>query len=158
MQVPAGWPQEHRADPRVADVAQVHHLGARLNGGRLDLDEVADSRALADVGAGAQPRERTDDNAGRDGRPLKMAKSADRGALAHDYARPENYVGLDCDIAAKVRIGAQPHRARIDQGHARFQGAGPKAVLHNPLSHCQIGPRVDAKEFGLLTLDGGAWR
>ena len=48
------------AHAAVADIGEVVGLGARLEPGVLDLDEVADVRACADVGARPEARERPD--------------------------------------------------------------------------------------------------
>src|SRR4029077_13200400 len=51
------------ADKSVADIAQMIGLGAGLQHRLLDLDEIADARAVAEFGPGPQPRERSDRNA-----------------------------------------------------------------------------------------------
>ena len=48
------------ADEGVADIAQMIGLGAGLDRRFLDLDEIADARALAEPRARPQPRERPD--------------------------------------------------------------------------------------------------
>src|ERR687891_1039677 len=77
------------ADAGVADVGQVIGLGAGLEHGVLDLDEVADPRARPDLGARAQPGERADLGARPERDPLEMAKRQDAGAPRHAYAGPE---------------------------------------------------------------------
>ena len=69
-----------RADAGVADVAEVVGLGAFLDDGVLDLDEVADVRVLGDLGAGAQPGEGADAGAAADVAALEVAEGEDRRA------------------------------------------------------------------------------
>ncbi len=46
------------ADSGIADIGQVVDLGAGLDGRGLGLDEIADPRRFADIGAGAEAGKR----------------------------------------------------------------------------------------------------
>ena len=102
-----------RADPGIADVAQMIGLGAGLEPGVLDLDEIADMGALADLGARAQPRERADPRARPDAHPLEMAERADLRALGDLDAGAEHHVGADLDARREHGVGRRgtPYRA-----------------------------------------------
>ena len=58
-----------RADLGVAEVGEMHRLGAGADDGVLGLDEVADVHPRAESRAGAQLRERADLHVVGDARP-----------------------------------------------------------------------------------------
>src|SRR5277367_1616947 len=70
-----------RPDSSVADIGQMIDLGAFLDLGLLDLDEVADSRVGGDVRPRPQPRIRPDRRAPRHPRALEMRERADGRAI-----------------------------------------------------------------------------
>ena len=104
-------------------------LGALAEPRLLDLDEIADPGALADLGAGAQPRIGADLGAGGDRRALDMAEGADRDALADRDAGAEDDVGLDHAVAADLGVVGEPDRLRRDQGDAVGHRLGAPAAL-----------------------------
>ena len=69
------------ADGRVAEIREVVGLAACAQRRVLELDEVADVRVLADVGARSQMRERTDD-----ARPAATVRIGDHRVIADDDA------------------------------------------------------------------------
>ena len=113
----------------------------------LDLDEVADARALADVGAGAEAGERADARALADVRADHVAVGHDVGAVLHHHAGAEEHVGLDDHVAADDRVEAQPHRLRRHQRRPLLHGPAPGAPLEDGLGGGQLLARVDAQRL-----------
>ena len=99
---------------------------------------------LADVGAGAEARERADAGALADARADHVAVGQDLGAVLHHHAGAEEHVGLDDHVAADDRVEAEPHRLRRDQRGALLHGPAPGAPLEHGLGGGQLLARVDA--------------
>ena len=143
------------ADDAVADVGQMIDLHARGQVGGLDLDEVADPHALAQVGAGPQAGERADHGALGDGRALEMAEGADFHIVADPHAGREDHVGADRHVPAQYRVPGKIDRQRIGQGGAVFHGAGAKAVLRDGFGFGQLDPGIHAQDFVRIADDHG---
>ena len=80
---------------------------------------------FGDVGAGAQARERPDNGAVGDFRPLDMTKGADDDIVADVNAGPEHHIGADGDVLAqrgveikRDGVGVQQRRTCIHGGAA----------------------------------------
>ena len=138
-----------RADPRVADIAQMVRLGAFLDDGVLDLDEVADMRVLGDLRTRPQPRERPDPRAAADVAAFEMAEGVDGSARFDRDLRPEDDVRPDHHVAADHRVEREPDAGRVGQRRAVRHRFGASPRLERRLGGREIGPRVDAERFGL---------
>ena len=92
----AGTDVGFRTDGGIADVGQMAGLRTRAQRGLLDLDEIADARALFDDRLGTQVREWTDAAVARD---AARSRYADRTARATNDLRPISCRVVRCDIA-----------------------------------------------------------
>src|SRR5229473_5856 len=99
------------ADVRIAEIGEVHRLGAFADSALLQLDEISDARIRFQVIVRAKAREGTDDDA------------VVEAALRHDTMRLDGYV------VAKSRVGenasrsngaAHPNFCLAEQLHAGF--------------------------------------
>ena len=88
------------ADVGVADIAQMVDLGAPLDRAAFHLDEVADARALADIAAGPEPRERADLGAFSHADALQVAEGPDLDPVLDDDA------GADHDVRPHGHVGS----------------------------------------------------
>src|SRR5690606_13144172 len=101
--------------PAIAQIGKVIGLRALLDGGVLDLDEVADFGARTEIGARPEPRERTKLRATAEPRPLDMTVGVNNDLVLDHDARPEEHVGLDDHVAADDRVMAEPDCLRRNQ-------------------------------------------
>src|SRR3546814_12249072 len=80
-------------DGGVAQIAQMVGLGALAQFGVLDLDEVADMGAAAELGPRPQPREGAEHHVIADLGALEVAEAADLDAVADADAGAEEQIG-----------------------------------------------------------------
>src|SRR6185436_4424546 len=148
----------------VADVGEVVGLGAGAEPRRLDLDEVADPRARAEVGARAQPREGADAAAGCDDRAVEHAVRLDgdlvreRGvaqprALMEDAAgadgavAEDGNVGVDHGVGTDGDLGIDARALRLEHRHAGEHQLVQLALHEQPVHLRELDTRVDAEGF-----------
>ena len=148
---PGGWPWR-----RAASVAV------------LDLDEVADVHLVAELGAGAQPRERADQRAAR--RPSRAVDVGERvdhragGDAARRGSRscaPMRTPSPSVTSPSKTQLtsistslpqcqrAAQVEARRVGQAHAGFHQRVGLAALEAALEVGQLQRAVDAQHLGL---------
>ena len=130
-------------------------LGALLDDGVLDLDEVADVRVLGDLGAGAQAGEGADASAPRlTWQPSRWQKA---WMVAPDLDRDlgaEDDVRADRHVAADHRVEREPDGGGVGQGGAVRHRLGAGAGLEGGLGGGEVGAGVDAERLGLGAGDG----
>ena len=123
-------------------------LGARGERRILDLDEVTDVDALAEVGAGPQPRERTDRGARRDGRAFDVGERPYRHSIGDMHALAEDDVWLDHDVAAEHRVCREIDRLGRDHGGTGRERRPAQLCLDVGLDRREVGAGVDARKLG----------
>src|ERR1700730_12971503 len=144
------------ADAAVADIGKVISLGALAELRRFYFYEIADARALANHGAGTEPREWSDRRARRDMRALEMGKRADRRLVLDHDARAEDDVGFYRHVAAEFGIGGKINRFRRDQCRPRRHRAFAQPFLQDGVRFGELLAVVDAHDFLLRSFaDGG---
>ena len=131
-------------------------LGAGLDGGVLDLDEVADVDVFGDGGAGTQARERPDAGPRRDFRPLDMAKGEDFDAVADADAGAEMDIGADGDVPAEPGVETKGDAIGVEQRRPAVHGRLAQPGLHGGLGAGQVGPGIDAQKLRLVAYHHGA--
>ena len=153
-----------RADRRVAEIAEVHRLRSGAEHRLLQLDEVADPRALGDDGVVSQVRERTDARLVRHRGVRDHAVVVNRHAVA-DARIDDAHAAVDLAAAADRRLAFERHAGmddrvasdvdmRIHVGRRRIlnRDAGGHQLLVLRLSHdsahCrQLEAAVDSPDF-----------
>ena len=113
----------------------------------LHFNEIADTGAFADLGAGTKPRIGADDRAGAHLRPLKMAKGANLDAFGDRYAGAEHGIGADRHIRAEYRIEAEPGGRRIQERRPVFHRCLAETRLQHRFRLGELGTVVDAHDF-----------
>src|SRR4029450_7072931 len=93
-------------------------LGAGLEHGVLDLDEIADLGAGADLAAWAEPGKRADLRAFMDRNPPEVAKRQDSCPPGHPYPWAEDHVGTNLDVLVELGVAGEKHGFRADQRRA----------------------------------------
>jgi hypothetical protein len=91
-------------DGRVANIAQVIGLGAGLDHGFLDLDEVADVHVILQARTGPQTSVRPDHRAFAHMRAVEMRKRADKRIVLDYDARPEHHELFYHHVAAELGV------------------------------------------------------
>src|ERR1700722_13686202 len=124
-------------------------FGPSLDGRLLDLNEIADARALAEAGAWPKPRKWSNRSAFAPPSARKMGKRADNGAVFHSDHLAEHDVRLDDDVLSEFGVRRQKHRIRRDQSHA-----GAQPLLSNGFGFGKLVLGIDAAHFVLLDFDG----
>jgi len=118
------------ADKGVAEIGQMIGFGAGLDHRLLDLDEVADVRALAEPRAGPQPGKRSDQGVLADLRADDVRERADHGAVGDrhvvaDAGRVRAGHRVDDRPVLDARALAHPDPVHVAPDH----GAHPDAAL-----------------------------
>src|SRR5580704_6671426 len=129
-------------------------FGPSLDGRLLDLNEIADARALAEAGAWPKPRKWSNRSAFAHPSARKMGKRADNGAVFHGDLLAEHDVRLDDDVLSEFGVRRQKHRIRRDQRHAGSERRGAQPLLSNGFSFGKLVLGIDAAHFVLLDFDG----
>src|SRR6185369_12834466 len=165
----AGAEVDALADIGVAEIGEV----VRLRGGAerrvLDLDEVADVDVGAELGAAAQPRERTDPGvladaraerfavdqrvgqdrrAGGDAGVLQRAVGADADLVAELDDAFENAADVDLDVAAATQLAAGVETRRVGDADALGHETRGGRALVAALEVGELRRAVDAEHLG----------
>ncbi len=86
-----------------------------------------------------------------------MREGTDLDVVADAHAGPDEDLRLHGHVATEARVGAQPHRGRVDERHPAAHRPGAQAGLHERLGRGQLGARVDTHDLlGIGLRHGGA--
>src|SRR6266850_3105703 len=124
-----------RADLRIAEIREVHRLGALADGALLQLDEIADARIRFQMIVRAKAREGADDHA------------VVEAALRHYTMRLDSYV------VAQSRVGEHASRSN-GAAHANFRFAEQLHARFDDRVFTRDDLRIDHDRF--RQLDGHA--
>src|SRR5258708_264799 len=137
----------------VADIAEMIDLDACLQRCGLGLDEIADSRAVAERSPRPQPRIGSDRRLLADRCLHDVGKGMDPRDVSDCDAGTDHHERFDRDVAAKFRIGGEVNRLGRDHGDAGVERRLTQPRLHDLLGFRKLGLGVDAAHFVLAGLD-----
>src|SRR5262249_36296490 len=89
---------------RIPDIGQVIRLGAFLNLGGFDLDEIADVDVLFEIGTWTQPRVRADACILADMSTFKVRERADQSSIVKSDMGTDHDIWLDRHVSAEFRV------------------------------------------------------
>ena len=166
-------------DLRVAQVGEVHSLGAFADGAFLQFDKIADTRVRLQMIIRPKAREGPDNHAVIEAALCHDAMRLDRHVVAQDgiveNASGSNrapranfcfseqlHAGLDDRVFARCHIGIDQHGLRQLDCHAGVHQGVALPLAEDAVDLRQLGARVTAKHFAgvrdHLSEDGLAFR
>src|SRR6267142_5300988 len=150
-----------RADFRIAEIGEVHRLGAFADSALLQLDEISDARIRFQVIVRAKARERADDDTvveaalrhyamRLDGYVVAQSRVGENASRSNGAAHPnfclaeQLHAGFDDSVFTRGNIRIDYHRFRQLNGHAGVHERAALPFAEDAVDFGEVRSRVAA--------------